>query len=536
MLNRTRIFSLILLTTLVISGCTSKEEREQARIEAMQSQLASDQWVFSEALQTVYKNRAYAPLWVEQDELNDSGQALLRTLADAHEHGLDPTDYSLDAIRNQIEKLDSNKPDIQADTELRLSSAYLAYAEDMLTGRFPPKLDKKWHYPVPSMDAAAQLTQAADSDDIAKTLAGLAPTLKDYQVLVEARKKLVTIMNRGGWSPIQLTETLEPGQTHSDVSELRKRLQQEGYYDGDDKSQTYDQALQSAVKSFQRAHGLNDDGRLGAKTRKWLNVSAIEKLRSIDINLERMRSLPRDLGERYVWVNLTNYRVKGVIDGQTDIDMRVVIGKQQLDMQTPAFADVIQYVEINPYWNIPESITIGEMAPAMLADPNYLASKNIKVLDGWGDNADEIDPSEINWNAVANGEVTFRLRQEPGNGNALGRMKIMFPNDYNIYLHDTPAGALFSRDDRTFSHGCIRLHKPKDMTLWVLSDHQWGMSDLQDVLDSMENTRINLKKPIPVYIVYLTAWADDQGNIQYRDDFYNRDAGFHQVMRPAAQS
>jgi len=285
----------------------------------------------------------------------------------------------------------------------------------------------------------------------------------------------------------------------------------------------FDPALVDAVKAFQARHGLEQDGLIGQNTLAELNVPAQERVRQILLNLERRRWMADNPGERYVFVNLADFELK-VVDGpRTVFDTRVVVGAPY--HRTPVFSGEMTYLELNPYWNVPPSIARKELLPKIKADPGYLAANNFELLSDWSESARVLDPHTIDWSAVTPERFTYKLRQGPGPGNALGFVKFMFPNQFNIYLHDTPARGLFARDVRDFSHGCIRVQDPETFGSFVL-DRQpgWSLDAINAAIATGKRQIVSLEQPLPVHIAYLTAWVNKDGSVNFRRDVYGRDA------------
>ncbi len=308
----------------------------------------------------------------------------------------------------------------------------------------------------------------------------------------------------------------------------------------------FDEELKNAVISFQKSHGLAADGVVGPATRKFLNITAKNKIEKIRLNLERMRWLPRNLGEKYLLVNIPDYKLKMYDQGEIKLDMRVVVGEKK--HPTPIFSNEMSYIVLNPYWKIPKRIAKNELIPKLVNNPNYVNEKGIRIHEGWDPNSLQYDSLSINWNEylaylqnledirkrkpvepmVVSEEIltlpNLRFIQIPSNQNPLGRMKFMFPNKYSVYMHDTPAKSLFRRSKRAFSHGCIRLADPKELLKTISSyDANLDYDKANEVLSDIEKKDIGLKKRIPVHIVYLTSWVDENGKLQFRDDIYKYD-------------
>jgi murein L,D-transpeptidase YcbB/YkuD len=284
----------------------------------------------------------------------------------------------------------------------------------------------------------------------------------------------------------------------------------------------FDEALEEAVKRFQGRHGLAVDGVVGPRTLQALNRTAEEHLRLIKVNMERWRWLPRSLGDRFIRVNIADFDMELVEAGERIMEMRVMVGKDY--RRTPVFSDVMTYLVINPYWNVPRSLAVEDKLPLIKQDPAYLAGQKMKVLSGWGADAREIDPLTIDWSEVTPETFTWRLRQDPGPKNALGQIKFMLPNKFNVYLHDTPSREAFDRPDRALSSGCIRLEKPIQLAEYLLRGYpEWTRPAILAAIEDGKEQTIRLLEPIPVHILYCTAWVEDTGEVNFRRDIYGRD-------------
>jgi murein L,D-transpeptidase YcbB/YkuD len=305
---------------------------------------------------------------------------------------------------------------------------------------------------------------------------------------------------------------------------LRHRLMLSGYLSGFDYRDTYhyDAELERAVREFQSAHGLEADGVVGRKTLAALNVPVDERIQQIQLNMERWRWMPDDLGERYLLVNMAGFELQAVENDEAVMDMRVIIGRPY--RSTPAFLGTMRYLVINPYWNVPHKLAVLDLLPKQQADPDYLPGKGFRVYAGWGKDAPELDPGDIDWSSYTAENFPYRLIQDPGEVNSLGRIKFMLPNPYAVYLHDTPSRHLFNRPVRTFSSGCIRVAEPVRLANFVLNDGRDYMTpDVLEAISSGENQIVSLPRVVPVYMLYQTAWVDDEGMAHFRDDVYGRD-------------
>ena len=308
---------------------------------------------------------------------------------------------------------------------------------------------------------------------------------------------------------------LKPGARGEAAALLAKRLSITGDYAGATSPASYDEALQNGVKHFQQRHGLTPDGALGRRTIQELDVPAAARVRQIELNMERLRWLPRQHGRR-ILVNIPEYRLEVQESGGIPVSMRVVVGKK--DTQTPPFSGEMTYLVFAPFWNVPSDIAEKETLPSLTKDAAFLKRTNMEVVDRHGRT---VDPNAVDLSDTR----AYRFRQRPGGANSLGLVKFMFPNPYNVYLHDTPADALFTRETRTFSHGCIRLEQPEKLAAYVLADQpEWTADRISEAMHGSEQKTVRLHTTIPVYITYFTARASGNGDVMFFSDVYGRDS------------
>ena len=478
------------------------------------------------AMREFYDGRGFGPAWVGGTGATDSGatdrgKTLAGIIATSDLDGLLPANYGADEL---LALLPAQSVEDLVELEFRLTRSLLHYGRDLSAGRVQPnKVDSEvFIYPDP-VESLKLLTTAAASADLEGYLAGFAPQSKNYARLKASLADHREIAARGGWSRLPDGETLKPGMTDPQVALLRKRLVEAGDLDpAQAEGELFDATLETAVKRFQYRHGLEQDAAVGKNTRAALNTPVEARIEQMLLNMERRRWMPDDLGERYVFVNLADFVLK-VVDGpKTIYDSRVVVGKPY--HRTPVFTGEMTYVVINPFWHVPPSIARNEILPAVQKNPGYLAQKNFTVFSSWGANAAVLDPSKINWNGISKRNLTYKFRQGSGDGNALGRIKFMFPNQFNVYLHDTPAKSLFARAVRSFSHGCIRVEDPPGLAEVVLKGQDgWTLEKIKGAIDSEKRQTVNLDRSMPVHLTYLTAWVNKDGSVHFRDDIYDRD-------------
>jgi murein L,D-transpeptidase YcbB/YkuD len=470
------------------------------------------------ALGRFYRPRDFAPAWDAHDGGLDRTALLLRALVTAETHGLDPARYHLDAIRGRQASSNGRHT---GELDLLLTAAFLGYARDVRTGRLPPgRRDRDWGISAAPFDAVAALARdGREPATLRALLASLPPPAKDYGRLVEALRRYRAVAARDDWPLAPPGAPLRPGDADVRVAAVRARLEAED--DSVSGAAThFDERLEEAVRRFQARHGLAVDGIVGEATVRALNVPASDRMRQITLNLERWRWLPRSLGPRYITVNAADATLRVVEDDRTVLTSRVVVG--DLKHPTPVVQARLDAVVLNPKWNVPASIAAREILPRLRENRRHLAESDIVIME-----RRESDPFglAVDWSAVSAEAFPFRLQQQPGPGNPLGRIKFDVPNRFDVYLHDTPTRALFARSVRTASHGCIRVERADELAAHVLADGtgRWSPQRLEEAIAGGGSPRIPVARPLPVYILYWTAFVGPDGLAQFRDDVYGRD-------------
>jgi len=483
------------------------------------------------AVRRFYAERGFQPVWVDPSGATPRARAVVDMIGRAAEDGLDPADYDAAALAGRLGAVTSED---RADLEVRLSRALVLFGNDLRAGRVVPGEIESSLFVYPQrIDAFEVLSAAFAAPDATVYIAGLAPSSPEYLRLKQALADYRALAAGGGWSRLPEGETLKPGMRDERVPLLRRRLVEAGDLAGAEaESDQFDAPLEAAVTRFQRRHGLTPDGAVGRMTMAALDVPVEDRIDQMLLNMERRRWMPRDLGERYVFVNMADFELK-VVDGpQTVLDDRVVVGTPF--QQTPEFSEMMTYIVVNPYWNIPPSIAGKEMLPKIRKDAGYLARNRIEVLSDWTESGRPVDPATIDWSRLSARHFPYKLRQVPGADNALGRLKFMFPNRFNIYLHDTPARTLFERTVRSFSHGCIRVQHPVDLAAVLLDGADgWTKDRIEAAIATGERQVISLPRPLPVHLTYLTAWVNKDGAVNFRDDIYGRDGRLREALFPA---
>ncbi|MBK0328427.1 L,D-transpeptidase family protein [Rhodobacteraceae bacterium F11138] len=471
-----------------------------------------------------YRNNGYEAIWTGQGEQFERRRAeLIRTLSAVQLHGLPPARYSVNDLKTRMQNARTRR-DLGL-VEVALSAAFLRYARDVQTGVLTPsRVDSGIVREVPYRDRGMYLTDFSTSNP-RDFLNALAPESPQYRDLMKEKLRLERLLGQGGWGQTVPSGSLKPGQSGQAVVILRNRLIAMGYLRRSS-TLTYDVQVQKAVQRFQIAHGLSADGVAGKGTLTELNRTVEERLRSVIVAMERERWINMDLGARHILVNQTDFSARIVDNGEVTFQTRSVIGRNTSDRRSPEFSDVMEFMVINPSWYVPRSIVTKEYLPQLKNNPN--AVSHIEITDSRGR---RVNRAAVDFTQFSARSFPYAMRQPPSKGNALGLVKFMFPNKYNIYLHDTPSKSLFDRESRAFSHGCIRLADPFDFAYALLArqtDDPKG--DFDRILHSGKETKVMLKDPVPVHIIYRTAVVSEKGQVEYRRDVYGRDARIWQAL------
>ena len=470
------------------------------------------------AIRKFYEENEFAPLWVENSKPSKRARDLVKALNDAKADGLDPQDYDALAL---FQKLGSGNDSTLADLEIHLSTSLVSFAQHLNAGRVNPNSVNKETVIYPAAISAEKvLNKGGKTKYIKPYLRLLAPHTPRYERLRVALAGYSRIAEKGGWPEIPAGEVIKPDGEDSRIPLLRKRLAVSGDLATitDSNSLLYNPDLVQGVKNFQKRHGLEVDGVIGGNTLKALNVSIEERIAMMEYNLERRRWMQNDYGSHYIFANLADQVLKVVKNEKTVHAELVQVGLPY--HRTPVFSDEMEYIEINPYWNVPYSIATRELLPKLKENPNAYTAQNFEVLR----EGKVIPAASVPWNNYSTANFPVRLRQRPGEKNALGRIKFMFPNEFNVYIHDTPSKQKFNSASRFFSHGCLRLKDPLKMAEVLLGDQGWSREKIDNTVHSKARTVVKLKQTIPVHVAYLTSWVNKDGSVHFRRDVYGRDA------------
>lgn len=551
-MNRTlQNFSVAVLTCAFLSGCASNSDRtatqsnfvttppSDAQIENSVTQQVSmmleaftpiaGQALPNKSVLDAYAFRDYEPIWVEKKQLNPAIYKLVDTLESARSHGLNPVHYHLETIKEYL-SLKSATSQQLAELDVITTIALASFAHDLSIGRYEPQLiDPNWRLDAPSKDWQNLLFLDSPSDMV-NYLPTLAPRQPDYQVLQNWLVFYQETAQKEGDIRVTPGIPLRLGDEGPRVAQLRARLVQLGdirFITRKTNEDLFDQPLKDALIRFQRRHQLDMDGAAGPQTIKSLNVSLETRAKQIAYNLERWRWLPSQIEDNRIWVDLTNYQADIHLNGQTE-NMKVVIGKP--DRKTNVFYGKMTYMVANPTWRVPMRIARENLLPKIQQDPEYLAKNNYKVFSSWSIGAKQLNPSHIDWKKIEPENLRYRFEQQADEENALGAYKFMFPNKFDIYLHDTPAKHLFNRSERAYSSGCVRLEKPDSLANLLVSNSPRRQQQLQEARNSGQTKVISLEEPLPVYLVYFTVVPNANGMPEFRQDIYDRDSLMEEAM------
>ncbi|HXW69280.1 MAG TPA: L,D-transpeptidase family protein [Dissulfurispiraceae bacterium] len=492
-------------------------------------------------IQSFYKGRKYQPAWSREGRLIQE-ETLIKAVEDAYGDGLTPDYYHLQSIRSlvsTVEKESFSDALHLADLDILLTDTFLTLGCHLSGGCVNPvTIETEWFAKRQTVDVSTVLEQALKSKQIRESLDRLRPDQDSYNRLRQALARYRELLSKGAWPLISNGPPLKKGSRSDRVVELRKRLAVSGDLEPGETGggDLFDEKLVQSVIDVQKRHGLKTDGIVGSATLNALNVPLKYRVRQMELNMERLRWILGNREQRSIVVNIANFQLDVIENGKSIISMKVVVGKRYWD--TPVFTARMTYLIINPSWNVPESISRKELLKKIRNTPHYLARQNIKVFRGWGSGEKEIDPETIAWYRITANNLPYRFRQEPGPLNPLGRLKFMLPNKFDVYLHDTPAKSLFSENVRAFSHGCTRIEEPIELAEYVLRDDPiWTREKLMAAIEKGTEQRVQIPHPLNVHFLYLTAWVDEGGAVQFRNDIYGRDQRLDEALhkKPSLQ-
>ncbi len=483
-------------------------------------------------LDKYYRERGYEPVWCGSNGQGHNIKLLLGFLRSSYKEGLNPGDYAITPDVDSCSQLNDRK---MAEFDIALTNAFFKYSAGVSSGRLDPKqADEEWHIEREVFDPLVSLETALKEDKLQETMESLPPQHKQYRLLREKLAEYREVQRNRSWPFIPPGKTLKPGDTHPHVPLIRRRLSTEikgGLYPSGNNIQLYDRDLMIAVESFQKRHGLEMDGYIGPGTKQAMNMSVEWRIKQIETAMERWRWMPRTLGEQHILVNVPGFELNFIRNDRYVLHMRTITGGKK--NTSPSFQSKITQIIFNPTWTVPTSIAVKELIPQLIKDPDYLRTENMDVFmkneNGNKDSSNATyNPREIDWSQFSEKHFPYLLVQRPGPNNSLGRIKFQIPNEFGIYLHDTPYRHLFSKDVRALSHGCIRLEKPEQLAAMLMGENfnptPESANKVVSLIDAQDTTQHNLTETVPVFIIYMTTWVDKDGILQFRDDIYGRDS------------
>jgi len=492
----------------------------------------------------LYRELFYTPVWVGKKAPTPFARELLGRIGD------DATIPPMLELRKDARELNERMKKLYAsdaplsekiELELQLSRLYLNYMHYLLYGGIDwPAFDAKrkelekrygvkvgWDYYRPKMTPASLLVDATMQGNLRAAFDKAEPKRFHYAQLKEELARYLKIARQGGWKPVPAFKSIQPGASHPAIPRIREHLRIEGDLQGcesDEGSELYDECLQEAVKRFKLRHGLKGTPLIDRQTRRWLNVPVDKKVELLRLNMDRIKWLWRQEAPIRIELNIPSFRLY-FFEGKHLVDtMRVITGRP--DHPTPIFHNVMRYIVVNPYWKIPESIVKTEMLKHLIRDPYYYERRGKILKRSWDENSERVDPGSVNWAKyrAKNKHIPYYFMQVPGSRNALGKIKFLFPNGYSVYIHDTPTKKLFFKNVRAFSHGCMRIQKPRELLkVLALYNDNIDVEGIMARLGTREKKTIGLKRKVPVDITYLTAYIDPYGYLNFRNDIYHYD-------------
>ena len=522
---------LMFVQVLVAQVVTADDEKNSEAVRIELEQLVHSGFLSNsgvsiasvDLLLSIYEPRNYLPTWSDQRQIGELVAAIKATAAD----GLDPSDYHLELVESiYTDRLAGRQtsPEETAVRDLILTDSLARLGYHQLFGKVNPyTFDPHWNFrrELNDVDPAIAIQNAIDSPSLTEFLSNFFQRGWFYRKLQTALADYRQIAANGGWSVVPDGPTLKPGASDRRLPVIARRLIISGDLAPGDtvtRPAIYDESLQQAVSRFQERHGLDTDAVIGPATLRALNVPVEMRVEQLEVNIERARWVLDDIEDDFVLVNIAGFKAYVFRDRKVVWETKVQVGSAF--HQSPVFRDEIKYVVLNPTWTVPYSIATKEILPKIKRDPNYFATRDFDLKTHSGK---FIDPSSVNWATITARNFPYWLVQRPGPNNALGRIKIMFPNEHAVYLHDTPSKALFSKAERAFSHGCIRVENPFDLAEQLLGDNGWNQEKFQAVLDEKKTKTVLLSKPMPVLLLYWTAMADPDGTVYFFNDVYERD-------------
>lgn len=518
--KNTVVYTLFITAYVLFSSYTSTDEKLRIKIEniSVSKQLSNVYNVYCvPSLRGAYLNNQFEKFWSSESQI----EQFITVIANSSSDGLNPDDYhysELVTLRNSSSEIG------QLNFEVLMSDAFLLYCSHIINGKLNPKnIDPQWHVVKDETNPVPFLFELKDSS-VNSIIEKILPKNRNYLML---KKELAALKEKKATELIKSIEKgiiIKKGDTDTRISTIRKRLMELEYVVNNADSDNYDEDLFNTIILFQADYGIESKGNIGNQTIDALNMTLDDKIAIVIANMERMRWLPITMPAYYVYVNIANYKLDIIKNNISVESHKVIVGKTA--RQTPVFSSTMSYVVFNPTWTVPPTILRKDVLPATRKNVSYLSGKNISVYTSDGE---KLDPQSIDWNS--NAVLGYTFRQDAGINNALGAVKFMFPNSFNIYLHDTPSRELFEKTERAFSSGCIRVHNPLKMAELLLNDpSRYSSKEIDAIVKEGKTITVLLKDKPGVFLLYQTAWANSDGKIVYRNDIYERDSALKQAL------
>lgn len=464
-------------------------------------------------------------IWLKRKKPGEVYEALVREIHESAAYGFDPADYHIGEIEAAVKELFKNKkrtPAAVSALDIRITASFFLFTTHLIEGRirYPGAREFLWTRGMPLENDIVLLMKVKMAKDLRNLVEHLQPADPQYRQLQKALAEYRGLQSQDTLPPLPRDLYVKPGELANAVPLVRDKLRLIGYNTHRTRPpELYDDGLANAIREFQSRHGITPDGIIGGETVFLLNTPISRYVELIALNLERMRWYPHVGGNRdEIVINVPEYMLRVYRKGAEKLAMRVVLGSGY--HATPVFHDTLKYVVFSPEWRVPQSIFVKEFFPRLKADPAYFESERFRFYK----NGRPIDPHTEPWSDEDTDSTAYRVVENPGDENSLGRVKFIMPNDFSIYLHDTPAVQLFNKEDRAYSHGCIRLEKPVELAAYLLSDQKgWDEEAIKAAMQAGEPVQVTLKKPYPVYIIYRTVWIGDDDQLNFRKDVYGHD-------------
>lgn len=493
-----------------------------------------------------YSARQFQPAWIRDNRIPELAYEMRYEIGQCKFDGLNPADYHFGALNGYFTKFEAAKKEGKtlseaelAAVDVLLTDAFIIMGSHLSMGKVDPETLKTiWNIQrnMPELALDTRLNEALHNGSIRQGLVSLYPSFVIYRKMREGLRQLYDDVERfnkrpfAQWKPLKTDKSIKPDESSPMMPEIRKRLYFWGYVDAYEtvEDKVYDAELVEGIRRVQKRHGMVPDGVIGQGTIQALNQTPPMLVETASVNLERLRWLPDSIKDsELILVNTANFQLDFLHNRDTVFTSRVIVGKSY--HSTPQFSAEMSYIVFSPTWTVPTSITRSEIIPAVKKNPGYLASKNMKVLNGSGG---VVDPASIDWAKVNPKNFPYTIRQDPGESNSLGLAKFMFPNKHSVYIHDTPSRSLFEREDRALSHGCIRIQRPFDFAKFLLShDPSWTDERIRTAMHQPKETTVTLNRKIPVAIIYMTYWANGGGDVFFRNDIYGRDSEIAKALK-----